>query len=46
VFGLIVAIIAMISHSAYTHFIDKFTADIEKNCSRLISEIVEQSETE
>jgi biopolymer transport protein ExbB len=38
VFGLIVAIIAMISHSVYTHFIDKFVADIEKNCSMLISE--------
>ena len=44
VFGLIVAIIAMISHSLFTHFIDKFAADIEKNCSRLISETVKQND--
>jgi len=44
VFGLIVAIIAMISHSTFTHFIDKFSSDVEKNCTRLISEIVEQNE--
>jgi len=44
VFGLIVAIIAMIAHSILTHFVDKFAADIEKNCSRLISELVEQNE--
>jgi len=44
VFGLIVAIIAMISHSIFTHFIDKFTFDIEKNCSHLIAEIVEMHE--
>jgi len=44
VFGLIVAIIAMISHSLFTYFTDKFASDIEKNCSQLISEIVEQNE--
>jgi len=44
VFGLIVAIIAMISHSIFTHLIDKFAFDVEKNCSLLISEIVEQNE--
>jgi len=44
VFGLIVAIIAMISHSILTHFIDKFAFDVERNCSLLISEIVEQNE--
>lgn len=42
VFGLIIAIIAMISHSIWTFMVDKFTADVEKNCSQLITEIVEQ----
>ena len=36
--GLIIAIIAMIFHSIFSHFIDKFTADIEKTCSDLIAE--------
>jgi len=44
VFGLIIAIIAMISHSIFTHITDKFTQDVEKNCSLLISEIAEKNE--
>jgi len=44
VFGLIIAIIAMISHSIFTHITDKFTQDVEKNCSRLIAEIAETHE--
>ncbi|MDR3336478.1 MAG: MotA/TolQ/ExbB proton channel family protein [Treponema sp.] len=39
VFGLIIAIIAMISHSLYSHVVDKFAADVEKTCSDLITEI-------
>jgi biopolymer transport protein ExbB len=42
VFGLIIAIIAMISHSIFTFIVDKFTAEVERNCSQCISEIVEQ----
>ncbi|MCL2271234.1 MAG: MotA/TolQ/ExbB proton channel family protein [Treponema sp.] len=37
VFGLIIAIIAMISHSIITHIIDKFASNIEGTCSELIS---------
>ena len=40
--GLVIAIVAMIFHSIFTHIIDKFTADVEKNCSDLISEITDQ----
>jgi biopolymer transport protein ExbB len=39
VFGLIVAIIAMICHSIFTHVVDKFSADVEQTCSDLITEI-------
>ncbi|MDR1904896.1 MAG: MotA/TolQ/ExbB proton channel family protein [Treponema sp.] len=41
VFGLIIAIIAMAAHSLFTHVVDKFAADLEKNCSDLIMEIVQ-----
>jgi biopolymer transport protein ExbB len=44
VFGLIIAIIAMIAHSIFTHIVDKFVADTEKSCSQLIAEIAEQNE--
>jgi biopolymer transport protein ExbB len=40
VFGLIIAIIAMVAHSLLTHVVDKFAADAEKTCSDLIMEIV------
>jgi biopolymer transport protein ExbB len=45
VFGLIIAIIAMISHSIFSHIVDKFTADVEKDCSQLITEIADQNES-
>ncbi|MDR2500987.1 MAG: MotA/TolQ/ExbB proton channel family protein [Treponema sp.] len=37
VFGLIIAIIAMVAHSLFTHIVDKFAADVEKTCSDLIT---------
>jgi biopolymer transport protein ExbB len=40
--GLVIAIFAMIFHSIFTHIVDKFTADVEKNCSDLIAEIADQ----
>ena len=43
VFGLIVAIIAMISHSIFSHIVDKFAAKIEGACSGLIIRIAEQN---
>jgi biopolymer transport protein ExbB len=39
VFGLIIAIIAMIFHSIFSHMVDKFAGEIEKTCSDLIAEI-------
>jgi len=41
VFGLIIAIIAMVSHSIFTHMVDKFLSSIESACSNLISQISE-----
>jgi biopolymer transport protein ExbB len=38
VFGLIIAIIAMIAHSIIMHVVDRFAAEVEKNCSLLITE--------
>ncbi|MDR1399239.1 MAG: MotA/TolQ/ExbB proton channel family protein [Treponema sp.] len=40
VFGLIIAIIAMIAHSLLSHVVDKFIADVEKTCTDLIMETV------
>ena len=40
VFWLIIAIIAMIAHSLFSHVVDKFAADVEKTCSELITELV------
>ncbi|MDR0557811.1 MAG: MotA/TolQ/ExbB proton channel family protein [Treponema sp.] len=40
VFGLIIAIIAMVSHSLLSHVVDKFAADTEKSCTDLIIDIV------
>ncbi|MDR3130153.1 MAG: MotA/TolQ/ExbB proton channel family protein [Treponema sp.] len=37
VFGLIIAIAAMIAHSLFSHVVDKFAADAEKSCAELIS---------
>jgi biopolymer transport protein ExbB len=39
VFGLIIAIIAMIAHSLFSHLVDKFAAETEKVCSDLITEL-------
>ena len=39
VFGLIIAIIAMIANSLFTHVVDKFSAEVEQTCSNLIMEI-------
>ena len=40
--GLVIAIIAMIFHSVFTHIVNNFTAEVEKTCSDLIAEITEQ----
>jgi len=37
VFGLIVAIIAMISHSIFSHIVDKFASGVEGACSEIIT---------
>jgi biopolymer transport protein ExbB len=39
VFGLVIAIIAMISHSIFSHIVDKFSAEVEQTCSELITEM-------
>ena len=39
VYGLIVAIFAMVFHTVFSHIVDKFAARVEKNCSILIAEI-------
>ncbi|MDR2865680.1 MAG: MotA/TolQ/ExbB proton channel family protein [Spirochaetaceae bacterium] len=39
VFGLIIAIIAMIASSLLSHIVDKFASDIETSCSELIEEL-------
>jgi biopolymer transport protein ExbB len=44
VYGLIIAIIAMIAHSIFSHIVDKFAADVEKACSTLITEISDRNE--
>ena len=43
VFGLVIAIIAMIFHSIFSHIVDKFTVRVEASCSDLISQLAEQS---
>ena len=42
VYGLIVAIIAMVFHSILSHIVDRFAANVERTCSHLIAEITEQ----
>jgi len=44
VFGLIIAIVAMVFHSVFTHIVDKFAAEVEKSCSDLIAEIAGQQQ--
>jgi biopolymer transport protein ExbB len=46
VFGLIIAIIAMIAHSLFSHVVDKFAAEVENACSELITDLVIHRETE
>jgi biopolymer transport protein ExbB len=41
VFGLVIAIIAMIFHSIFRHIVDKFTARVEGSCSELIDCLVQ-----
>jgi biopolymer transport protein ExbB len=44
VFGLIIAMIAMVAHSLFSHMVDKFAAEVEKTCSDLIIEISDREE--
>ena len=44
VFGLIIAIIAMIAHSIFSHIVDKFTSRLEQSCSNIIAQLVRQNE--
>ena len=39
VFGLVIAIIAMIFHSIFSHIVDKFAAAIESVCSDIIAQL-------
>jgi len=41
VFGLVIAIIAMISHSIFSHIVEKFAAKIEGACTNLITQMSE-----
>ncbi|MDR0442644.1 MAG: MotA/TolQ/ExbB proton channel family protein [Treponema sp.] len=45
VFGLIIAIIAMIFHSIFSHIVDKFASKVEGVCSDLIAQIAERTES-
>jgi len=42
VFGLVIAIIAMIAHSIYSHIVDRFAAKVENSCTRIISQLGEK----
>jgi len=44
VFGLVIAIIAMISHSIFSHIVDRFASSVEGACSDLITQISGPSE--
>ena len=41
VFGLCIAIVAMVAHSLFTHVVDKFALEVESTCSDLIITISE-----
>jgi len=41
VFGLIIAIIAMVAHSVFSHIVDKFAANVESTCSGLVADIAD-----
>jgi biopolymer transport protein ExbB len=40
VFGLVIAIIAMIFHSIFSHIVDKFASGVEGSCSELIDILI------
>jgi biopolymer transport protein ExbB len=44
VFGLIIAIIAMVSASLLNHSVDNFAAKAEKACSRIILELAKNDD--
>jgi biopolymer transport protein ExbB len=44
VFGLIIAIIAMIAHSLFSHIVDKFAIEVENACSELITDLAVRRE--
>jgi biopolymer transport protein ExbB len=46
VFGLVIAIIAMISHSIFSHIVDKFAARTEGICSELIVQLEDANPAE
>jgi biopolymer transport protein ExbB len=41
VYGLIVAIVAMISHSVFSNIVDRFASNVEGTCSNLIADIAD-----
>ena len=45
VFGLIIAIIAMIFHSIFSHMVDKFAARVEGACSNIIAQLVRMQDS-
>jgi len=45
VFGLIIAIVAMISHSVFSYIVDRFTAKVEGACTDLIEKLSIESES-
>ena len=46
VFGLVIAIIAMVAHSIFSHIVDRFASRVEGSCSNLISQIAETYKNE
>lgn len=45
VFGLCIAIVAMVAHSLFTHMTDKFAAETEKVCTDIILELSQAGKT-
>jgi biopolymer transport protein ExbB len=43
VFGLVIAIAAMVSHSVFSHVVDSFAAETEKTCSTLIIDLARKA---
>ncbi|MDR1178503.1 MAG: MotA/TolQ/ExbB proton channel family protein [Spirochaetaceae bacterium] len=43
VFGLVIAITAMVFHSVFSHVVDRFAAETEKTCSNLIIDLALRS---